>query len=295
MKRIVLSCLLVFCLVCAAVPTLAAVVSEKGGYLPGSNSYEFEYRAQDPGPTVVKDVLPNDQIVIQYGVGATKLPLELEVIMKNRFGEEWQFELKREGGNRERASIRQGERFALDLQGDGSAELVMEFSALDGKKGTFTFYRPDRVPGAASNETGNGTGGMPEQTEASTATETPEAAVNESLPPADAGNVPADVPEEPASAAAEDSGKAAAASPGRGSIVPVIVIALLVIALVVAGAWLVGQRSMPKQKEKGEAKKEELVEEKLKENPKRESVEEPPRREPAFKHQMITRSPRRKR
>jgi len=117
----------------------------------------------------------------------------------------------------------------------------------------------------------------------------PEATANDTEAPIPAAgdNATEETPE-PAPATGDttnDTESGTVVPPSRGGVLPVIIIGLIVIVLVVLGAWLVGQRSMPKQHDKDKVRKEELIEEKVKE-----ILKESP-----TKHQMITRTPRKRR
>ncbi len=269
-------------LVLLAAPALAAEVSEEGGYIRGSIAYSFEYHPEDPGPTVVSGVLQNDQIRIVYGRTPGGLPLDLELLFKSRFGDEWLLDLRGPDGRRETARIAKEGTLELDLEDDGETELLMAYTALGRKEGTFTFSRPEEPPVivAPDPETvqepdGPADGGVAEPVNES-------AAPGESVEPADEEPAPEEAAAENGTATPAPVREAPPEEPR--SALPAILLLLAVIVLGLLGYWLAGRKGLPRQRA-ARPKKSELIGERLKEAPERASKEAA----------VITRTPRQRR
>lgn len=136
-----LACLLIATSIVAA----AEVEVQSSGFSRGSYENIFPYIEGDT--TVVRNVLPNDFIVIESGTS------EYRLFFTRYVNEEWQYDIWR--GER-RLTIGQDERKSLDIDEDGETELVMTFTQQNLKKGTFTFTPPDdetSAPEEPSEET----------------------------------------------------------------------------------------------------------------------------------------------
>ncbi len=142
-------CIVTALFVLFAAPTLAATVSKENGIGRGSIAYAFTYDEND-AETIITGVRQNDLIRIVYGTGATGLPLKREYYFKQRFEERWNYEII---GGEKGLSLLQGEPVDVDLQNDGTVDLLMTFDGVDGTDGTFTLTNAN----AAATPSGDGT------------------------------------------------------------------------------------------------------------------------------------------
>lgn len=83
-------------------------------------------------------VLPNDLIQINYpNPKDARHPLTLTYFFKNQADNWWDYTIFQEYND---TIINLSERVPIDLYGNGQVELYMEFTSLDMRYGTFTFY-----------------------------------------------------------------------------------------------------------------------------------------------------------
>jgi len=112
--------------------SLAATVTEKGsGIVRGSISYQFTYEPADRSATVIDDVGPNDLITIVYGITPSGLPIKYEMFFKTPIQgvARWDV-LKGERG----LSMSLDETVEIDLESDGSVELLMRYDSIDNRR-----------------------------------------------------------------------------------------------------------------------------------------------------------------
>ncbi len=121
-------CAFVAALLVLPLGAAAEVTTRSSGFSRGSLENIFPFTEGDT--TVVEGVLPNDFIVIEYPGG------EYRMLFTRQIGDEWQFDVWH-GARRQ--VIHKGEPRELDLDGDGSPELVMTFTEQVLRKGTFVF------------------------------------------------------------------------------------------------------------------------------------------------------------
>lgn len=284
------TCIVVVALLLVS-PAFGAEVTEKSsGIVRGSIAFQFEHDPADQSLTVVKGVQQNDVLRIISGYGPTGLPIKREYFLKSRTDTRWSYDiLKVKKG----LSITLGERQPIDLDDDGTTDLVMEYTSLVSGKGTFTFYPPGAI--ATDGEAQDGSNGTTETEE--------EIVVEEELPPEPPEAIGVDGTEEPDSADDNGSGAAEPDLPTSPSWIP-FVVALVVLAAIVAAAIAVSGKKITvtvhSHPKKGKAKREEEAEGKekaaLKEEPEYSDDSDPSilHIEPG-KHELVSRSPRMRR
>jgi hypothetical protein len=115
-------------------PALAAkVTTQSSGIARGSLSHIFTY---DPADTkvVVTDVAPGDVLQVRFGPDNRS---SVRYYLQTRTAESWDYHII---GRHDDLNISLKERVPVDLSGDGTVELYLEYTSFQDLRGTFTFY-----------------------------------------------------------------------------------------------------------------------------------------------------------